>query len=96
MLYALLCTDKPNATDLRQRIRPEHLAYLDSLGGALKFAGPFLDDAGTSIGTLVMIEASDRAAAESIAANDPYKKAGLFAHVEVKAWRWVINNPEAK
>ena len=33
--------------------------------------------------------------ARTIAANDPYAKAGLFAEVEVKAWNWVFNNPEA-
>jgi len=95
MLYALLCTDKPNSVDLRMSVRPDHLAYLKGLGKGLKFAGPFLDDAGTAVGSLVVIEAADRAGAEAIAANDPYRKAGLFAHVEIKAWRWALNNPEA-
>ena len=30
-----------------------------------------------------------------MAENDPYAKAGLFETVEVKAWNWVFNNPEA-
>ena len=42
------------------------------------------------------IEADSRSGAETVAANDPYAKAGLFAHVEIKAWRWAIKNPEAK
>ena len=96
MLYALLCTDKPNSADLRASVRPDHLAYLGGLGEGMKFAGPFLDDAGAAIGSLVMIEAADRAAAEAIAANDPYKMAGLFASVEIKAWRWALKNPEAR
>ena len=96
MLYALICTDKPNSTELRAKVRPDHLAYLGSLGDAMKFAGPFLDDAGSPIGSLVMIEAETRAAAEMIAANDPYKLAGLFASVEIRAWRWALKNPEAK
>jgi uncharacterized protein len=95
MLYALLCTDKPNSTELRAKLRPEHLAYLDQLGAGCKFAGPFLDDAGHPIGSLVMIEAATRGEAEAIAAADPYKAHGLFASVEIKAWRWVRNNPEA-
>lgn len=95
MLYALLCTDKPNSVDLRLKVRPEHLAYLTSLGGKMKFAGPFLDDAGGPIGSLVVIEAPDRAGAESIAAADPYSKAGLFSGVEIKAWRWALKNPES-
>jgi len=96
MLFALLCTDKPNAVDLRMKVRPEHLAYLDSLGSAMKAAGPFLGDDGQPTGSLVIIEAADRKAAEAIAANDPYARAGLFASVEIKAWRWALKNPEAK
>ncbi len=30
-----------------------------------------------------------------IAEADPYAKAGLFANVEIKAFNWVFNNPEA-
>ena len=96
MLYALLCTDKPNSADLRASVRPEHLAYLASLGDAMKFAGPFLNDDGGPIGSLVMIEAADRATAQAMAANDPYNKAGLFASVEIKAWRCALKNPETK
>ena len=66
MLYALLCTDKPNSADLRASVRPEHLAYLASLGDAMKFAGPFLNDDGGPIGSLVMIVAADRATAQAM------------------------------
>ena len=96
MLYALICIDKPNSIELRASKRPEHLAYLGSLGDVMKFAGPFLDDAGSPIGSLVMIEAETRSAAEVIAAADPYKLAGLFASVDIKAWRWALKNPETK
>ena len=96
MLFALLCTDKPNSLDLRLKVRPDHVAYLNGLGDALKTAGPFTTDEGSPNGSLVIIEASDRAGAERIAANDPYARAGLFAAVEIKAWKWAIKNPEAK
>ena len=96
MLYALICTDKPNGTDLRTKVRPEHVAYLNSLGNVMKFAGPFLDAAGNSNGSLVVIEAENRAAAEHIAAQDPYNLAGLFASVEIRPWKWTLKNPEVK
>jgi hypothetical protein len=96
MLFALLCTDKPNSVDLRLKVRPEHLAYLESLGSAMKAAGPFLTDEGSPTGSLVIIEANGRKEAEAIAAADPYAKAGLFASVEIKAWRWALKNPETK
>lgn len=96
MLFALICTDKPNSVDLRMSVRPDHLAYLESLGSALKAAGPFTDDEGKPTGSLVIIEAADKAAAKAMAENDPYAKAGLFAGVEIRPWKWLIKNPEAK
>ena len=96
MLFALICTDKPNSVDLRMSVRPDHLTYLESLGGALKAAGPFTGDDGKPTGSLVILEAADKAAAEAMAENDPYAKAGLFAAVEIRPWKWLIKNPEAK
>ena len=94
MLFALLCTDKPGSLDLRMRVRPDHLKYLESLGTSLKTAGPFTTDEGSPNGSLVIIEATDRAAAKVIAENDPYAKAGLFASVDIRAWKWALKNPE--
>jgi uncharacterized protein len=95
MLYALMCTDKPNSLELRMKIRPDHVAYLRELGEKAKFAGPFLDDEGNMCGSLVMLDVESRAEAEKIAANDPYALGGLFASVEIKAWRWALKNPDA-
>ena len=94
MLFVLTCTDKPGSIDLRMSVRPAHLAFLDKLGSSLKAAGPFVDDAGKPTGSLVIIQAEDKAAAEAIAAQDPYAIAGLFASVEIKSWKWLIKNPE--
>jgi uncharacterized protein len=95
MLFALYCTDRPNSLELRMTMRPEHVAFLEGLGAQLKFAGPFLDEAGNPMGSLVVIEAADKTAATALAALDPYAKGGLFASVEIRAWRWVFNNPDA-
>jgi uncharacterized protein YciI len=96
MLFALICTDKPGSVELRMKVRPDHLAFLESLGPAVKGAGPFTDDAGSPTGSLILVEAEDRAAAETAAARDPYAKAGLFSSVEVRPWKWLIKNPEVK
>lgn len=95
MLFALLCTDQPNSLGLRMKVRDDHLAYLGSLGKKMKTAGPFLDETGNPCGSLVIIEADTRAEAEKISAADPYAMAGLFAVVEIKAWRWALKNPDA-
>ncbi len=95
MLYAVICTDKPNGLALRQANRPEHLDYLEGLGNALVHAGPFLDPVdGTMNGSLIVVEAASLEAARQIVAEDPFARAGLFAVVEIRPWVWTINNPD--
>jgi uncharacterized protein YciI len=95
MLFALICTDKPDGLPIRKEKRPEHLAYLKSLGGALKFAGPFTQDDGETMnGSLVVVEADSLPSARAIADGDPFAKAGVFATVEIRPWKWSINNPD--
>ena len=95
MLFAFICHDKPNHLQLRLDTRPEHVAYLNALNeaGTLKFAGPFLGEDGKPNGSLVVVEAADAQAATTIAAADPYARAGLFASVDIRPWNWVFNNP---
>ena len=94
MLFALICDDKPGGLPIRKENRPDHLAYLKGLGDTLKFAGPFTkEDGETMTGSLVVIEAPSLEAARDIAADDPFAKAGLFASVEIRPWRWSIGNP---
>jgi uncharacterized protein len=95
MLYALICIDKPDSLDLRLKTRADHIAFLGSLGDKAKFAGPFLDDDGKMVGTMAVVEAENREAAETLAAQDPYAKAGLFQSVEIRPWRWALKNPES-
>jgi uncharacterized protein YciI len=67
MLYALICTDKPNSLALRQANRPEHLAYLKSLGGSVVLAGPFTEtDGETMNGSLIVVEAASLQAARDM------------------------------
>ena len=87
-LFALICTDKADHEPLRKANRDAHLAYLNGTGTTV-FAGPFLDN-GTMTGSLVVIDAADRAAAEAWAQNDPYALAGLFAKVRIEEWKKVI------
>jgi uncharacterized protein YciI len=97
MLFAFLCKDKPDHLQVRLDNRPAHVEHLNALNaaGTLKFAGPFLGDDGKPTGSLVVVEAADKEAAEKLAAADPFAKAGLFESVDIKAWNWVFNNPAA-
>lgn len=91
MLFAFACIDKPGSADIRSGNRPAHLAHLEALGERLITAGPFLaDDGETPVGSLIVVECADRAAAEALAAADPYAAAGLFERVEIRPWRRVF------
>jgi uncharacterized protein YciI len=93
-LYHVTLTDRPDALKLRLATRPSHLAYLGALGAAIKLGGPFLAPDGESpIGTILLIEAPDRAALDAIVAGDPYVKAGLFSAIEVRHFRQVAPPP---
>lgn len=95
MLFALICTDKPDGLAIRKANRPDHLAYLENLGDMLVFAGPFTaEDGQTMNGSLIVVEAPSLAAAKEIADADPFAKAGLFAEVEIRPWLWTIDNTE--
>ncbi|RXT16994.1 hypothetical protein B5P46_30165 [Rhizobium leguminosarum] len=97
MLFALLCKDKPGHLNVRMDTRPTHIEYLNKLNaeGTLKIAGPFLDDDGKPCGSLIIVEAESKEAARALADADPYAEAGLFESVDVKAYNWVFNKPEA-
>ena len=94
-LFAIICTDKPEeGLALRKANREKHLGWLDSLGDTLKAAGPFIDDEGKPAGSLIIIEADSRKAAEALAAQDPYRQAGVFESVEIRPWKWLLKKPE--
>ena len=90
MLFVAVSLDKPGMLETRLSTRPPHVAWLESLGDTLKLAGPFLGDDGQPLGSLVIIEAPDQAAAEAIFKADPYVAAGLFASTSVRPWRHVF------
>lgn len=89
MLFAIVCDDKPGALEIRKANRPDHVAYLKS-SGVVTQAGPFLDPAGEMVGSLVIIDVPDAAAAKAWADADPYAAAGLFANVSIRPWNRVI------
>ena len=88
MRVALICIDKPNALEIRLANRAAHLDYLKETG-VVEMAGPFLDGE-AMVGSLLVLEVETLEQAQAWAANDPYAKAGLFASVDIRAWKKVI------
>lgn len=90
MHFVVMAFDKENSLALRMKTREAHFAYLKE-AGAIRLGGPFLNDKGEMIGSLVILEAADMEAAKKWAANDPYAKAGLFARTDIRPWKPTAN-----
>lgn len=91
MQFALVAYDRPNSVARRMEIRPEHLKHLDALGEALILAGPFLNDQGEGVGSIVVIEAPTLDEARAMFNRDPFVVHGLFDSITIKPWKVTIN-----
>ena len=90
MLVALVAHDKTDATGVRADNRPAHLEYLKAHVEIVNQAGPLLGASGDMIGSLIILDVEDMAAAQRWAAADPYALAGLFETVTLTEWKRVI------
>ncbi|HCY16797.1 MAG: hypothetical protein A2Z93_10185 [Curvibacter sp. GWA2_64_110] len=87
MIFTFILIDKPDSSELRQRVRPEHKAYLAQVADRMAFAGPLTHDDGTTmLGSLLAIDFPSRDAAHAWLANEPFTQAGLYASITVHAF----------
>lgn len=88
MLYAFSLLDRADAGALRARVRPDHKAYLAQVAERIAFAGPLLgEDGETMVGSLLVIDFADRAAAERWLADEPFTRAGVYGSRTMHAFR---------
>jgi uncharacterized protein len=87
MIYTFFLMDKPDGAALRQRVRPEHKAYLAQVADRMAFAGPLTSDDGqTMIGSLLAIDFESREAAQAWLTHEPFTRAGLYASTSIQAF----------
>jgi uncharacterized protein YciI len=80
--------DKPDSYALRLDLRPEHLAYLESVAPLLLACGAKLsDDGNTADGGIYLVDVDTRAEANALIERDPFFRGGLFERVHVQRWR---------
>jgi uncharacterized protein YciI len=94
MLFIVSGRDRPGNLDQRVRFRTEHRAHYAALGEDLLLAGPYLDDAGEPIGSMIIMRAENQQAAQRYAEADPYWTNGVFSSLSVSRWTWFINRPD--
>lgn len=77
----------------RDEKRGDHIAYRKGLGSAMALAGPLLGDDDAPVGSVVILEADDAAAARALATADPYIAAGVLELVSVRKYRIAAMKP---
>lgn len=92
-LFVALGQDRPGALDLRLATRDAHSAHVVAhTPHIVKLAGPFLDEQGQMVGSMLILSADSLEAAEAFMAADPYVQAGLFETLSITPWRLGIGN----
>lgn len=94
MQFLLTAWDGTDADALPRRLaaRSAHLEGARRLRAAGHFilGGALLDDAGAMIGSSIVYEAPDRAAAEALVRADPYIAAGVWVRWELRPFRVAV------
>jgi len=88
MLFSVFTLDNPDAADKRKAVHSAHVAHLKNaktFGVTITVGGPLVsDDGATSIGSLMVLDASDRASAEKFNRADPFHQSGVWGKVEIR------------
>ncbi len=96
MLYIIYQTDKPDSADLRAKVRDEHFKYLDDNEDILVLGGATLaEDGATRTGSVLIVNVPSLEDAQNFSENEPFRKNGLFARVEINRMRRGQWNPSA-
>lgn len=89
-LFVLTCLDKPDNLELRMKTRPAHQAHIAANRSIVRLGGPFTDEAGQMVGSMLILETETLAQAQAFADADPYKTEGVFASSDVRPFAIVV------
>lgn len=87
-VYAFYCRDGEDAPRIRPKVREEHFEHIFAHVGSYRLGGP-LKKNGESIGSLIMIEGADEAAARAIFEQDPFFIAGVWHSINVTEFEFL-------
>lgn len=88
-MYVVLAYDTPGpeAAEHRQRLLQPHLAHVETVMDRILVAGPLSDESGAAIGSLLVLDVPDEAAARAFMAADPYASAPIWGRLDYRRYR---------
>lgn len=86
--FLIIGHGKPDASEQRGSL-PLRRHFLEDHRSQIIVSGLLLsDDDATWVGGIMLAEAPDRAAVETLAQDDPFAQAGLYESVKIHRWRF--------
>jgi len=81
--------DGPEGPAIRAANKPAHEDYLNEHGNSIICRGPMLDDHGAAlVGSVLLMDIPNMAAARELLQNEPYYKAGCYRDITFHRWRF--------
>lgn len=78
--------DRADGLEARMAAREAHLAYVRGQPETVVLGGPLLDEAGKMVGSILVLDLPDMAAAKAFVAEDPYTQAAVFETASLRPW----------
>ena len=91
-LFAIHALDGPDGAEKRSEHLTEHLAHIAAQIDRYLVAGPLKNAAGATIGSLLVVEASEEDDARAFLAQDPYAAAQLWNSIHISAFAAVAGS----
>jgi uncharacterized protein YciI len=88
MQFVIHCHDKPDAEARRAPLREAHQNYSNEHKAIIVARGPLLEDNGLkTIGSVLILDVTDKAEAEAFWADEPFNRAGVY-ECTIERWRF--------
>jgi uncharacterized protein YciI len=88
-MIAVWAEDAAGAEAPRASALLAHLAHFETVIHRILVAGPLLDTAGQTVGSLLVFDVPDEAAARALMAADPYFAAGVWGRISYRPYKAV-------
>lgn len=90
MQFIVTAYDGENKLDKRMEVRPRHLESITRVKGKVLCAGGILDDEGTMIGSMLVMDFDSREDLQGYLDQEPYILEGVWEDVRVENMNVVI------